>query len=148
MAPEEDPSVPTPQSRFAARLDLLSRRPLVLYPVALALIAVIAAFDYWTGDEILLYVFHLFPVTLLAWGGGLYAGLAGAAVSAAAVLLTYMSAAGQFRTIHVWQAIVSFTTSAAVATAVAALRRGHDRILRLLNAERRLAREDALTTLA
>ena len=148
MQPVEDPIDPPPESPILARLDGLASRPLVLYPLALMLMAIIAVADYFTGDEILLYVLHLLPVTLLAWGGGLYAGLAGAVVSAGVVLVTYTAAAGDFRTIHVWQAIVSGTSSGAVAVAVSALRRGHDQILALLAAERRLAREDPLTALA
>ena len=148
MPPVEDPSEPLQPSPFVSWLDGLSVRPWRLYPLALALMVVVSIGDFLTGDEILLYVLHLLPVTLLAWGGGIFAGLAGAVVSAGFVLVTYVAATGEFRSIHVWQAVVSGTSSGAVATAVAGLRRGHDRILALLTAERRLAREDPLTSLA
>ena len=148
MAHVEDPIEPLKEGGLVPWLDGLSARPGTLYPLAFAFMGLIAVGDYWTGDEILLYVLHLLPVTLLAWGGGLYAGLAGSVISSGVVLVTYVAAAQEFRAIHVWQAIVSGFSSGAVAAAVAGLRRGHDRILSMLAAERRLAREDPLTALA
>ncbi len=142
---QEAPLESTGLQRF---VDSATARPAVLYPTALALMAAIGFLDYLTGDEVLLYIGHLLPVTLLAWGAGFYAGLAGAFLSAGVVLVTYVAAAGAFRTIHVWQAIVSFTASAVVAWAVAQLKSNQRRIVALLEAERRLAREDPLTGLS
>lgn len=129
-------------------LDLLATRPALLSTVALALMAVIAAADFVTGDEVLLFVFQLIPVGILAWGGGLYAGLAGAVVASGAVLVSYVAIAGGFRTIHVWHAAVTLVSTASFAWAVARARLDRARIALLLAKERRLSREDALTTLA
>src|SRR5262245_7371379 len=114
----------------------------------MALVAGIAYADFLTGDEILLYALQLAPVALLAWCAGVYAGLAGAVAAAVATFLAYTAYSAAFRPIHVWQAIVSFTGNAGIAFAVAALRANRERVLALLHAERRLAREDALTGLA
>jgi diguanylate cyclase (GGDEF)-like protein len=116
--------------------------------VSAALIAVVGIADWATGDQILLFTGHLLPVTILAWGGGVFAGLAGAVVASGVVLVSYVAAAGEFRGIHLWHAIVSLTSGAAVAAAVAGLRAGRDRVLDLLAVERRLARQDSLTGLA
>jgi diguanylate cyclase (GGDEF)-like protein len=136
-----------PRPGVARRLDRLTHRTEVLYPLALGLIVVIGVLDGWTGDQILLYVLHLLPVSLLAWGRGAYAGLGGAIVATGVTLLAYGTAAGQFRTIHMWQGIVCFVSSAAVAWAVSRVRYDRLRIVGLLEAEHRLAREDSATGL-
>ena len=100
------------------------------------------------GDEVLLFVFQLIPVGILAWGGGLYAGLAGAVVASGAVLISYIAIAHGFRTIHGWHAAVTLVSTAAFAWGVARARVDRVRIALLLAKERRLSREDALTTLA
>jgi diguanylate cyclase (GGDEF)-like protein len=129
-------------------LDRLSARPALLFATAGGLMALIAAADIATGDEVLLFAFQLLPVGLLAWGAGAYAGLAGAVVASGAVLVSYVAIAGGFRTIHGWHAAVTLVSTAAFAWAVARVRADRLRIARLLEKERRLSREDALTTLA
>jgi diguanylate cyclase (GGDEF)-like protein len=132
---------------LARRIDHLTHRTAVLYPIALALILAVGVLDWWSGDQILLYVLHLLPVSLLAWGRGAYAGLGGAIVATGVTLLAYGTAAGQFKTIHMWQGIVCFFSSATVSWAVSRVRYDRLRIVRLLEAEHRLAREDAQTGL-
>jgi len=130
-------------------MGTLERRPAALYAVALGMIALIALADYVTGDEILLFILQLLPVSILAWGAGLYAGLAGAVIATGAVLISYVAlAGGEFRTLHAWDAAVSFTSNAVVAWVVARLKAAHLRVLSLLEVERRMAREDPLTALA
>lgn len=129
-------------------LDGLATRPRTLYAVCLALMAAIGVADFLTGDQVLLFVFQLLPVGLLAWGVGLYAGLAGAVVASGTVLVTYVGIAGGFQTLHVWHAAVTLVSTSAFAWTVARLRADRRRIARLLEVERRLSREDALTTLA
>lgn len=143
-----DDGGPTPGPALARWLDRLAARRAVLYPVCLAAMAGIGFLDWLTGDEILLFIFQIAPVALLAWGGGLYAGLAGSAMAAGTVLVSYVVLAGQFRTIHGWHAVVTLVSTSAVAWGVARARADRDRIAALLEAERRLAREDPLTLLA
>ncbi len=145
-----DPLDPVPQEHWILRqAAVLERRRGALYASCLALIAGIAYADYLSGDEILLFVLHLLPVTMLAWGAGLYAGLAGSVVATGAMLVGYVALSdGRFRTLHVWQALVSLTSNASVAWAVAQLKASHQRVLSLLDTERRLAREDPITGLA
>lgn len=134
---------------FLRQVAVLERRRPLLYALCLGLIAVIAFADYLSGDEILLFVLHLLPVALLAWGGGLYAGLAGAVIATGAMLIGYVALSdGTFRTLHVWQALVSLTSNGTVAWAVSKLKASHERVVSLLSTERRLAREDAVTGLA
>jgi diguanylate cyclase (GGDEF)-like protein len=146
-APDDDDGRGRSRPGIARRIDGLTRRTEVLYPVSLALIVAIGVLDWWSGDQILLYVLHLLPVTLLAWGRGAYAGLGGAIVATGVTLLAYGTAAGEFRTLHMWQGIVCFVSSAAVAWAVSRVRYDRLRIVGLLEAEHRLAREDAATGL-
>jgi len=138
-----------PEHWFLRQIGVLERRRGLLYGVCIGLIAVIAFADYLTGDEVLLFVLHLLPVAILAWGAGVYAGLAGSVVATGAMLIGYVALSdGSFRTLHVWQALVSLTSNAAVAWAVAQLKSSHARVLSLLDTERRLAREDPVTGLA
>jgi len=145
-----EPSDPVLEEHwFLRQLAVLERRQGLLFLVCLALIAAIAFADYLTGDEILLFVLHLVPVAILAWGAGIHAGLAGSVVATGAMLVGYVAMSdGRFRTLHVWQALVSLTSNATVAWAVAALKGSRERVLSLLATERRLAREDAVTGLA
>ena len=76
---------------FLRQMATLERRQGLLYAVCLAMIAGIAYADYLTGDEILLFILHLLPVAILAWGAGLYAGLAGAVVATGAMLVGYVA---------------------------------------------------------
>jgi diguanylate cyclase (GGDEF)-like protein len=145
--PEDDAPRGPPGLDFARLGDLLTRHTLVLYALSLALIVLVGVLDWWSGDQVLLYVLHLVPVGLLAWGRGAYAGLGGAIVATGVTLLAYRSAAGAFRTIHMWQGIVCFVSGAAVAWTVARVRHDRVRIVRLLEDEHRLAREDPHTGL-
>ena len=140
---------PLPEPTLVRWMSAFERRPPLLYAVALALIVFIALADYVTGDEILLFILQLLPVAILAWCAGIYAGLAGGVIATGAVLITYVAlAGGQFRTIHAWHAMVSFTSNAVVAWIVSRLKLSRLRILSLLDVERRMAREDPLTELA
>jgi diguanylate cyclase (GGDEF)-like protein len=148
---ERDPateSVPAATSGGRRLLDALTASPAALYPVALATIVLIGLADYATGEEVLLFVLHLIPVALLAWGGGFYAGILGAAAAVAVLFAGYSLVAGEFRQVFVWHGIVSFTGNAVVAWAVSRLKSDGARIASLLAAERKLAREDETTGLA
>jgi diguanylate cyclase (GGDEF)-like protein len=145
MGPAADER-PTPALLRA--IDRIAARSPALYVVAFAMMAAIGVADYLTGDEVLLFVFQLLPVGLLAWGAGLYAGLAGSVVASGTVLVSYVAIAGGLRTIHVWHATVTLVSTAALAWTVGRLRADRVRIAALLDSERRLSREDPLTALA
>lgn len=149
MSPHPDPAdTPAPLPDRAGWAGGLASRPVLLYAAALLGMAAVALADYATGDEVLLSIFQLAPVALMAWGGGLYAGLAGAVVASGAVFVTYVALAGEVRTIHAWHAAVTLTATSAFAWAVARGRADRRRIAALLETERRFSREDALTRLA
>jgi diguanylate cyclase (GGDEF)-like protein len=146
-APDAEAWRRPPGSGLSRVVDRVVRRDAVLYPLALGTSIAIGFLDLWSGDQILLYVLHLIPVGLLAWGRGAYAGLGGATFATVVTLLAYAAAAQGFRTLHMWQGIVCFVSSACFAYAVARVRHDRARIVRLLESEHRLAREDPATGL-
>jgi diguanylate cyclase (GGDEF)-like protein len=148
MGPAVDETGRPSGSALAHALDRLSERPAVLYAASVALMAAIGFADYVTGDEILLFVFQLVPVGILAWGAGVYAGLAGSVIASGVVLVSYVAIGGQMRTIYAWHATVTLVSTSALAWTVARLRDGRRRIAALLDSERKASREDPLTTLA
>jgi diguanylate cyclase (GGDEF)-like protein len=60
------------------------------------LIAVIGVLDYVTGYELSFFVLYLLPVSLLAWKGGRWPGLAGSGASAFVSALTNIGAGQSF----------------------------------------------------
>jgi diguanylate cyclase (GGDEF)-like protein len=139
---------PLSDSALRRALERLAARPIAHRVFCLALMAVIGVADYLTGDEVLLFVFQLIPVGILAWGGGKYAGFAGAVIASGIVLVSYVAYSGTFRTIYVWNATVALASTSALAWAVSQLRADRVRIASLLESERRASREDPLTSLA
>jgi diguanylate cyclase (GGDEF)-like protein len=47
-------------------------------------IVALAVLDYWTGTELSFFAFYFAPISLMAWHGGRWGGLAGAGISALA----------------------------------------------------------------
>ncbi len=93
--------------------------------LALPLVLAVGALDYLTGREISFGIFYVGPVALATWFGGLRAGIAASAASAAAWYVaeqlngwTYSHAA-----IPVWNAIMRGGFFLLIARAFAAIRR-------------------------
>jgi diguanylate cyclase (GGDEF)-like protein len=148
MGPAADETGRPAASALAQTLDRLAARPVVLYAASVALMAAIGFADYVTGDEILLFVFQLIPVGILAWGAGVYAGLAGSVVASGIVLVSYVALSRELKTIYAWHATVTLVSTSALAWTVSRLHDGRRRIAALLESERKASREDPLTTLA
>lgn len=110
-----------PEHWFLRQIGVLERRRGLLYGVCIGLIAVIAFADYLTGDEVLLSSCicsrgdprvgcrRLRGPRRLGGGDGRHADR----------LHLALSDGGFPRPLHVWQALVSLTSNAAVAWAVA-----------------------------
>ncbi len=82
---------------FVALLTYLGRRSKgVILSLAMALVAVIAAIDYWTGIELSLSVFYLLPVALAAWFASRGSALAISVFSAVAWFVTDLLAAPEY----------------------------------------------------
>jgi len=144
-----DPPIVHEEPSIVRALNRLGERRPLLAGIALALIAAIAVADYATGDQIHLFILYMLPVSLLAWGAGLYVGLASAVLSSAVTLGVYwLLAGGRFETIHGWHVTVTLVSAATIAWAIARLKADHLRISSLLESERLLSRTDAMTGLA
>ena len=105
----------------------------------LGLVAVIAAFDRWTGPELSFGVFYLLPVAACAWWGGFSPGILLAVAAACAwcgVDLAENPAASSAALL--WNGVTRFGTLALVASLAARVHAGVRR-------ERWLARTDTLT---
>jgi diguanylate cyclase (GGDEF)-like protein len=149
MVPHAAEDPPYRPSGLVRALDALADTSLLLYAACLVFLMGTVYADVRTGGETVLTAFYLVPVAVLAWGKGLAAGLVGAFVSAGTAVGFEAAHAGEAPSAAaVWNDAMVLVSSAGVAWAFSRLRANHVEILRLLDSERRLAREDALTGLA
>lgn len=135
-----------PTSRAAAARRLLHRversKP---FGIALAgtLLLLVASLDYLTGYEIGFALFYLFPVMLMTWTAGRWAGITKAVLSAVLWLLTDFAAGHTYRESlsPFWNAVMRLGIFVLVAQLVMAVRT-------LIEFERSLSRTDHLTGVA
>lgn len=131
-------------------------RWLALVAGGVVLVAAIGWLDYVTGADVGLSLAYLVPVTLSGWFAGRRAALLLAAVAAVA---WFAADAALHRTsylpVSVWNGVTRLAIYAAIGVLAARVRRDRLRLLdlnarlaRALEAERTLARTDALTGLA
>ena len=92
--------------------------------LAFGLIAAIGALDYVTGYQLSFFLLYLLPVSLLAWKGGRWIGLAGSAVSAAAWAAANISAGLVYSSplILYWNGAVRLFTFAIITILISSLK--------------------------
>ena len=121
---------------------LLNQSKTVLVIIVLVLTALIALFDYYTGYELSVGPFYLFPIFLVSWSIGRNAALGLSAASAALWYATDISSGHVYNPpeIGYWNALMRFTYFASVAYLAARLREEQD-------LHKNQARYDSLTGL-
>jgi len=126
-------------------LDWLTRTKMRALSAASMSVGLIAWVDYWTGYEIGLGFFYLFPVMLIAWCAGRAAGLLMAGICAIVWAAVQVAAAHPCYAplpLHAfWNSVMRLGIFAMVAHLAASLRGVFD-------SERYLARTDSLTKVA
>jgi diguanylate cyclase (GGDEF)-like protein len=108
--------------------------------VGFGLIAGLGILDYGTGYELSFFVFYLLPVSLLAWKGGTWLGLAGSAVSAVVWAEANITAGQTYSSILiiVWNSGARFVTFALMSLVLSFLKRSIDHL-------EAMSRTDSLT---
>jgi K+-sensing histidine kinase KdpD len=92
------------------RLNLQSVPAGVMITVGIALVPVIAWFDYYTGPYVSFSIFYLPPLALVAWYGGKWFGIMAAFEGAAAWFAAdYFGPLSLSFPLHLWNAFVRFT---------------------------------------
>jgi hypothetical protein len=122
--------------------QLMPRAPAraILVPACISLATLIGVFDYLTGPEISFSIFYLLPVSIAAWLGGRWSGIAVSGASAAVWLAAEILAGPSYShpVILPWNAAVRLGFFTVQALVLSSLRNR-------IEAERALARTDPLT---
>ncbi len=132
----------------AGVIRFLERRsPRDIGALAFALIVLLAAADYETGGQMSFSVFYLFPVSIAAWFGGRWLGVAAAVASAIAWHVAKLLAGGMLESLPLalanTGARLAFLLS--VALVLSALRQTVLALNDALEREQALSRNDPLT---
>jgi diguanylate cyclase (GGDEF)-like protein len=123
---------------FLANLE--KRNKLFLIIVGFALIGVVGVLDFLTGEEFVLLLFYLIPISLVTWLAGRRGGMV-ASLASTFVSLVADVAGGHTNSqlgIYIWNTLIIFSTFVIFALLLSALRRAMDH-------ERDLAHIDFLT---
>jgi diguanylate cyclase (GGDEF)-like protein len=93
--------------------------------LAFGTIAIVGVLGYITGSEISLSPLYLITIAVIAWKGGRWFGIAGAAVTAAVWAMASVTAGQHYSGIHimVWNAVARFLTYSVMALLVASLKK-------------------------